>query len=108
MARVDLGGGTYFDPDKVQESINHHYAVLDLMRVDIQTAQSLMHVRAPGPDSLTGQFHKPMQAANTSDYQTLVNLQKKVQNDVANLEAAMKHYLGADEAAKYAMQAKGQ
>jgi uncharacterized protein (DUF305 family) len=108
MARIDTGGGTYFDPDLVQQAINHHYAVLDMMQDDLKTAQSLLHVRAPGTDPLTGQFHTPMQAAHQHDYQALLNLQAKTKIDVANLEAAMKHYLGADEAAKYALTAKGQ
>lgn len=107
MARVDLGGGMYFDPDKVQEAINYHNQVLDGLAIDIEKARSLLHVRAPGTDPLTGQFHKPMQDANQADFQALVNLQAKAKNDVANLEAAMKHYIGADEAAKYAMRAKG-
>ncbi|MFC0434923.1 hypothetical protein [Kutzneria buriramensis] len=108
MARVDLGGGTYFDPDQVQQAINHLKAVLAMMVPDIAKAESLLHVRAPGNDPLTAQFHKPMQDAHQNDYKALLDLQAKTKNDVANLEAAMKHYLGADEAAKYALSAKGQ
>jgi hypothetical protein len=107
VAKVDLGGGTFFDPDKVQEAINHLQAVLDDLPGALRKAQALLHVVAPGIDPLTSQFHKSMQAAHPHDLQALTDLQKKTQNDIANLKAAMVHYVGADEAARYALTAKG-
>jgi len=101
MARIDTGGGTYFDPELVQQTIDKLQSVADDIRnTSLPKARSLLDTVNPawGNEPVTASFHKPMQASHKQHVADLTAWQQKVESDIANLKAAMKYYTGADHA----------
>jgi outer membrane murein-binding lipoprotein Lpp len=86
------GGGFHFDPDKVQTAINELNAILDKLQKDIPTAGNLARAAAPGRDPATAGFQKAIQESHTHHLDELYSFRDKVQNQVDNLNAAMKQY----------------
>jgi hypothetical protein len=109
MARIDTGGGTYFDPDLVDQGINHLKDGLRTVEEVIKEARVLDHIVSPawGNEPLTQSFHAPMQASHSQDMQGYLALQTKLTNQIANLEAAKKHYMDADAAGAHGLTQRG-
>lgn len=101
MARIDTGGGTYFDPDLVQQAIDQLQSIADDIRIkSMPKARVLLDTVNPawGNEPVTASFHNPMQASHHQHVADLTAWQQKIENDIANLKAAMKYYTGTDHA----------
>jgi ABC-type transporter Mla subunit MlaD len=107
MARIDLGGGSFFDPDGAQDAIKKLTAERDKYDDAIQQANSLTKTVAPGPDPVTAQFHTPMQASHAKTVNDLKAVQQDFQNIIDNIKAAVKFYTGADESGAHGLKQKG-
>lgn len=100
MARIDTGGGTYFDPEVVQQTIDELQSIADdIQNKSMRKARSLLDTVNPawGNEPVTASFHNPMQASHHQHVADLDTWHQKILNDIANLNAAMKYYTNSDQ-----------
>ncbi|EWM15252.1 DUF2563 family protein [Kutzneria sp. 744] len=110
MARIDTGGGTYFDPELVQQTIDKLQSIVDdIQSKSLVKARTLLDTVNPawGNEPVTASFHNPMQASHHQHVADLQAWQQKIVSDIANLKAAMKYYTGADQAGADGLKKKG-
>lgn len=102
------GGGYHFDPDKVQYAINELNALRDKLDKEARPrAQRLLGLKQPGPDRATTAFHQAMQSSHQRHYDDLRAYRQQVQNQIDNLEAAMRQYHETETSNRQAFRQRG-
>jgi transposase len=105
---VTAADGYHFDPDKVQYAINELKAARDKLDRDaFRRAQRLLGLRQPGPDRATTAFHQAMQQSHQRHYDELLAYRQQMQNQIDNLEAAMRQYHETEASNRQAFRQRG-